>query len=246
VRGTPRILVTTRHDTRRGKSIQFIGALHLALLLEFGAAPIPVVAVHGMRGHLPAMLNQANGLLFTEGGDIGPALRPYSEDEPEERQDLDPVKDEIEAELMQEALDRDIPILGICRGIELLNMLLGGDLYDDIPSQLGRTVTHISETDYHGHRHPLQIEPGSPLHEIYGRDSLSVTSYHHQGIRSLAPELVSMAVAPDGVIEAFRHPGKSFAWGLQFHPERQLDDDPLHRSIHARFVDAAREHAEQS
>ncbi|MDH3227366.1 MAG: gamma-glutamyl-gamma-aminobutyrate hydrolase family protein [Thermoleophilia bacterium] len=234
----PRILITGRHDARKGKGIQFVGELHVRLLVEAGALPMPVVIGHGMQGHLAELLRVADGLLITEGGDIGPALRSVAN--PLEIEELDPLKDEIEACLMGDALQRGLPVLGICRGAELMNVLLGGEIYEDLPTELGTTVVHLDYSDYHAHRHGLDIVPGTPLHEIYGTTRLLVTSYHHQGVERLAEPLEAMATGPDGLVEAFRHRQHPFAWGLQFHPERQQADHVAHVEIHRRFVEHAR------
>jgi putative glutamine amidotransferase len=234
----PRILVTTRHDVRKGKGIQFIGELHLRLLAEAGALPIPVVIRPGNERHLPELLAAADGLLVAEGGDLGPELRGPVDSST--LQELDPLKDDIEASLMTDALQRGLPVLGICRGAELMNVLLGGDLYVDLPRQLGTRTVHLDPANYHGHRHPLEVVAGSPLAQMYGLQQVPVTSYHHQGVRRLAGSLDAMARAPDGLVEAFRHVEHPFAWGLQFHPERQQSEHAAHVEIHQRFVNEAR------
>ena len=241
---TPKVLFPTRRGHRRGKATQYLGGLHLRLLLERKVAPIPVPSIEGMDEHLTRLVQDADGLLLTEGGDLGPELHPEPADGDVEHVELDPAKDHIESRLVREALERDLPILGICRGMQMINAVLGGDLYDDLPSQVGEEVCHLSTEDYHGHRHPIELAVGSPLHQTYGQQSLAVSSYHHQGISALAPELVAAAASPDGIIEAFHAPERTFVWGLQFHPERQLGDDPRHSLIHAQFAAAAHAHAE--
>jgi putative glutamine amidotransferase len=239
----PRILITTRHDERRGKAIQFVGGFHLDLVIESGGAPVPVLALDRMRDHLPALLEDAGGLLITEGGDLGPELRGP---EPEASADLfevDPVKDTLEAELVRRALAMGMPILGICRGCELVNVVMGGDLYLDLPRELGSAVPHLDTDRYHENRHPISIAPGSPLSDIYGDGELMVTSYHHQGVRRLADGLEVMARSPDGLVESFRSAEHPFVWGLQFHPERQLQESEAHHIVHRRFVEAARQFA---
>lgn len=233
-------MITGRHDMRRGKAIQFYGALHLRLLHEAGAVPVPVPAVEGMQPHLDHLLESIHGLVVTEGGDIGPALQPGSALSAADLDDVDPVKDEIEAHLLRGALERDIPILGVCRGCELINVLLGGDLYGDLTTDLNGAVDHLDNDNYHAHRHPITLTPDSPLEGIYGARELTVTSYHHQGIRRLGDGLDPMATSPDGLVEAFRSREHTFVWGLQYHPERQLPDHPSHREIHYHLVDAAR------
>jgi putative glutamine amidotransferase len=231
-------LVTTRHDVRKEKGIQFLGELHLRLLVDAGAIPTPVVMANGMQEHVVGLLDRAHGLLIAEGGDLGPSLRHPAD--PAALDELDPAKDELEAALMRGALEREIPVLGICRGAELLNVLLGGELYDDVPEELGTGIVHLHAADYHGHRHALRLVPDTELADMYGVEELSVTSYHHQGISRLGDGLEVMGVAPDGLVEAFRHVEHPFAWGLQFHPERQQADHAAHVEVHSRLVREAR------
>lgn len=148
---------------------------------------------------------------------------------------IDHEKDSIELRLARRCLERNIPFLGICRGSQVLNVACGGTLYQDVDHELpaaAAAVRHINYDNYDGHRHPVRVLPGTPLHEWFaesldGEDSrLTVNSYHHQGVRRLAERFVPMAFAPDGLVEGFYDPdaynpgeGK-FIMGLQFHPER--------------------------
>jgi gamma-glutamyl-gamma-aminobutyrate hydrolase PuuD len=239
----PRVLVTTRREMRRGRAIQFVGEAHLALLAEAGAIPVPVPALAGAVPLLDELIEEADGLLLVEGGDIAPEHRPVAPERLSLLEELDPDKDVVDLGLLRRALARDLPVLGICRGAELLNLAAGGTLYDDLGTELGTGVAHVSRDDYDGHRHPVTLDPDAPLARIYGAGELMVSSYHHQGVRELAGRLRPMAVASDGLVEAFHDPSARFVWGLQFHPERQLAEHVAHGEVHRALAVAAHDHA---
>jgi len=140
--------------------------------------------------------------------------------------------------LFEETLRLNIPAFGICRGIQLFNVLLGGNLYQDIPLQTRSQVPHVQQPPYNRPAHAVQLVGGTPLHTLLEVDSLSVNSYHHQGICTLASDLIIMAQAPDGLAEAVYMPGKSFVWAVQWHPEFALDD-PISRALFLAFIKAA-------
>mmetsp|Transcript_5510 Transcript_5510/g.16442 ORF Transcript_5510/g.16442 Transcript_5510/m.16442 type:complete len:385 (+) Transcript_5510:131-1285(+) len=247
----PRVLVVSRRHVRKGKYVDVVGEYHLNLVLEFGAVPVIVPRVKGILEHLD-QFEPFHGLLLVEGEDVHPHSYGASYDvlNPEEREKVvqkysgdtavDVEKDKIELELIRRCMKKSIPILTICRGSQLLNAACGGELYLDIETQLGDSVVHYSTENYDGHRHPIYIEHGSPLYEWFQADEVMVNSYHHCGIRRLAPRFRPMAIAPDGLVEAFYDPscynpsrGK-FVVGMQFHPERMqdmaahiADDDPI-------------------
>jgi gamma-glutamyl-gamma-aminobutyrate hydrolase PuuD len=114
--------------------------------------------------------------------------------------------------------------LGICRGSQLLNVVCGGTLYGDVRKEKQSRLKHIDYNHYDTLRHSVTIVPGSPLERWYRRRTLRVNSYHHQGVRCLARRFQAMAHAPDGLVEAFWDPKANFVVGLQFHPERMLDE----------------------
>ncbi len=156
-----------------------------------------------------------DGLLFTGGQDVDPAL--YGEMAEDCCGELCPARDRLEQALLQAAVDQSIPILGICRGLQLINVALGGSLWQDLPSRRPESRNHRMERPYDRAEHAVWLT--GPLAALYGADSLGVNSCHHQGIKTLAPLLRPMATAEDGLIEAFYHPEQSFLWAVQWHPE---------------------------
>ena len=125
----------------------------------------------------------------------------------------------MEGLLLRLALEKDKPVLGICRGIQFLNAALGGTLYQDLPAERPSEVVHHQEPPYDQPSHPVALLPGTPLEKLMGAGALPVNSCHHQGLKDLAPGLSPMATAEDGLVEAVWMPDARFVWAVQWHPE---------------------------
>ena len=177
-----------------------------------------------------------DGFLFTGGQDVSSEL--YQETPLEGLVTTCGKRDIMEGIVLEKALKADKPILGICRGIQFINVALGGTLYQDIPSQLP------SKTEHHQHVpsdipvHDVTIIKDSPLHKCLKVDRLPVNSYHHQAVKKLAPGLEPMAISPDGLIEAAFMEGKTFLWAVQWHPELLFRTDKNNRMIFDSFIKA--------
>lgn len=239
----PCILTVTRSHLRKGKVVHYAGELHLAPLLERGAAPVIVPAMESALPLLRFYRGLMDGLLLVEGGDLGEDIVRHSAVERKWIHDVDPAKDRIELALIRHALRHGVPILGVCRGAQLLNVACGGTLFADVVHQRRPAVHHISDWDYDGYRHDMRILPGTPLRRWLGASEVRVNSYHHQGVRELARGFEPMAYAEDGLLEAFHDPRRDFAVGIQFHPERMMVDVPRCSAIFGALVAAARRHA---
>ena len=189
----------------------------------------------------PAALEQlaalCDGFLFTGGQDVDPAL--YGQAPDPAMEEVCPARDGMETALLRLALERDRPVLGICRGLQFLNAALGGTLWQDLPSQRPSAVCHRMKPPYDRVAHEVALVPGTPLHGLLGRDEIGVNSCHHQAVRDLAPCLAPMAQAPDGVTEAAYMPGRRFFWAVQWHPEFSFRTDESSRRIFGAFVAAA-------
>ena len=168
----PAVLVVTRKMLRKNKYVDYVGEFHLELLMRAGMLPLIVPVAEGSAACLPEYMFNMRGLLLVEGEDIEPKrfkARPENFKYVEKTHAL---KDEIEIRLIRSALRRKLPILGICRGSQLLNTVCGGTLYGDVQKEKKSRLKHINFDHYDGYRHPVSILPGSPLHKWYGRASL--------------------------------------------------------------------------
>lgn len=220
----PVVLVVSRQTVRKDKLIDYVGELHLELLIRLGTLPVVVPVVPGTLACLPQYMERMDGLLLVEGEDVDPKRFAARKANFQHVEKTHPLKDEIEIRLLRHAIDREVPIMGICRGSQLLNVVCGGTLYGDVQKEKGSQLPHINFENYDGYRHAVSVVPGTPLARWYRRKALSVNSYHHQGIRELASRFRPMAHADDGLIEAYFDPEAAFVVGLQFHPERMLKD----------------------
>jgi putative glutamine amidotransferase len=220
----PAVLVVTRRTIRKNKFIDYVAEAHLALLVRLKTLPVMVPVVEGARACLPGYLADMRGLLLVEGEDIEPKHFKATRENYKHLEKTHPLKDEIEIELIRYALSRKLPILGICRGSQLLNVVRGGTLYGDVQKEKRSSLKHIDFAHYDSYRHPIALVAGSPLQKWYARKTLRVNSYHHQGIRDLAPCFQPMAYSKDGLIEAYYDPKETFVVGLQFHPERMQEE----------------------
>jgi gamma-glutamyl-gamma-aminobutyrate hydrolase PuuD len=220
----PSVIVVTRRTVRKNKYIDYVGEFHLALLMRAGLLPVMVPVADGTPSCLPQYMTEMRGLLLVEGEDIEPKHYKAGPENFKHLEKTHALKDEIEIRLMRYALRKKLPILGICRGSQLLNALCGGTLYGDVQKEKNSRLKHINFARYDTYRHPISIVRGTPLQKWYGRTTLRVNSYHHQGIRDLASRFTPMAYAKDNLVEAYYDPKADFLVGLQFHPERMLEE----------------------
>lgn len=181
-------------------------------------------------------LELLDGLLLTGGTDFAPEL--YGGRHHPAMSEILTERDAFEIALARSALQTDLPILGICRGMQLLNVLRGGSLYDHtLDDRADETRDHRDGTPLEQIVHDIRIEPGTRLHAICGVTASPVNSMHHQAVARVGEKLVATAFAPDGVIEAIEDPARPFLLGVQWHPERRQEDAANRRIVEA-FVAA--------
>ncbi len=187
---------------------------------------------------IEAYIDRLDGILFSGGNaDVDPAR--FGEDPVRQLRLITPERDEMEIELFHRAFERDLPVLAICRGIQVINVAAGGSLIQDIPSQVGDAVGHFPRgMDMHLLYHSVRLEPGSRVHGIFGETDLRVNSFHHQAVKAVAPEFRITARASDGVIEAVEAPDKRFVVGIQWHPETLTVRYPRFLDLFTSFVAA--------
>lgn len=166
---------------------------------------------------LPDGIVGCDGLLLTGGVDVDPAL--YGEDR-HPTVETDATRDDYELALARLAIARDLPLLAICRGVQVLNVAAGGSLIQDLPSQHPSATPHAINEPRNAIAHDVAITPGTCLSALLGQPSaIAVNSRHHQAVKNTAPGFVVSAVSPDGVIEAIERPASPFCVGVQWHPE---------------------------
>jgi putative glutamine amidotransferase len=191
---------------------------------------------------LELICHTVDGLLFTGGQDVAPAF--YGEEIDKYCGNICARRDQMEATLFSLFVkEMDKPAFGICRGIQLFNVMLGGTLYQDLDTQYNSVPQGVTplchqqkQLDYKP-AHKVTIMAASPLHTLLGADEIAVNSSHHQGIKDLSRELACMAVAEDGLMEAVYMPGRKFVWSVQWHPECSLNDE-YSQKLFLTFVNA--------
>lgn len=184
------------------------------------------------------ILSRFDGFLFTGGHDVDPGV--YGQEKQGCCGDLCPGRDSMEEKLLIGALKLNKPVLGICRGLQLINAVLGGTLYQDIPTQFPSQTNHRMAAPYGRAEHDVQILPGTPFAEFGIPERIGVNSCHHQGIDALSDQMEAMAKAPDGLVEAAYIPGQKYACAVQWHPEFFDVEDPVSKIIFKSFVDACK------
>ncbi len=178
-----------------------------------------------------------DGILFTGGPDVEPSL--YGAESSPLCGVPDTVRDSMERRLFLWCVAEDKPVLGICRGIQLFNALLGGTLYQDLPSEYGEEkVEHSMTPPYDRGVHRVDFAEDSPLTKIYGQNSAMVNSYHHQAVKALAPALTVSAVSEDGLVEGAYLKGARFIHSVQWHPELDYLVNSHSRALFSAFVQA--------
>lgn len=170
------------------------------------------------------------GLLLPGGGDLDPALY-GQEDRGSQPPDRD--RDRRELALLEAALSAGMPVLGICRGIQVMNAVLGGDLYQDI-----KPFEHLPHNDHWAKVHTVTVRRGTLLSRILGQDTVLVNSQHHQAVDRVAPGFTLAALSEDGIVEAIEKPDARFCLGVQWHPEWLSDADPAMQGLFDAFVNA--------
>ncbi len=233
----------------RNKRLQYLEESIAHWVMAHGALVfmLPTLVEHGdierKTIKVSDYIRELDGLILQGGADLSPES--YGETALRPEWNGDRVRDLYEIELFWECMIQGKPILGICRGCQLINVALGGTLYQDLPSQFPGIAEHNDRERYDTLRHAVEFLPDSLLRSIYGgMNGGLITSIHHQAIRKLGKDLAVEALSvPDGVIEAIRWRGKGFVLGVQWHPEFHAPDasDLLSREpLITHFLEAAR------
>ena len=232
-------LTAWRSESNSGSLQHTISESYIQALAAAGAAPL-LIPLALPEETLQTIIQRLDGILFTGGGDVAPDRYRRSQDANHPKLGgVDEDRDRIELCLFHLANHQKIPLLGICRGIQLINVALGGTLYVDIAEEHPGAVKHDFYSgyprDYLGHT--VQVTPGSRLEKILGGNLVEVNSLHHQGVAVLAPTLQATAFAPDGLVEGVELPGYPYGLAVQWHPECMQQYAPM-RTLFQSFVEA--------
>ncbi len=222
-----------------GLSLISIAPAYLRAVERSGGAPV-VIPPHLPEAQLRAAFERLDGLILSGGGDIKPAL--FGEEDSGLLWFVDEQRDLVELALARWALAEGVPLLAICRGIQVLNVAAGDTLIQDIPTQVpdalspstvaGRPVDRVV--------HTVEVVAGTRLAALVGAGELGVNSAHHQAVKAVGAGLVVTARAPDTVIEGLEAPDHPFCVGVQWHPEVMLESQPLMRCLFEGLVEVAR------
>jgi putative glutamine amidotransferase len=198
-------------------------AAYVTALENAGLVPIIIPPLSNERA-AAAILESVSGLVLTGGEDVEPAR--YGETPHPKIRSVNPARDATEAALIQEAKNRGTPVLAICRGIQILNVALGGTLVQDIASQCDTNISHDYEGARNSRAHDISIDPGSRIAAAMGTESCAVNSFHHQSVKDVADGMRITARSPDGVVEGLESVGSDW-WVLavQWHPE-EMNESP--------------------
>jgi len=234
----PRIGITGNEDgAAKGRPGLTIGADYTEGVYEAGGLAF-VVAFTKDSSIIDDLADSLDGLLLTGGVDIDPG---YFGEEPHiGLGEISPLRDALESALLQAMLAQHKPVLGICRGVQIMNAVLGGTLYQDLPREWTGRLQHAQQAPRQHMAHVVDVVPDTRLAEIYLEPVVSVNTFHHQAVSLVAPGFIASAHSRDGLVEAIERPGPAFVLGVQWHPENLWRTHAGHRRLFAAFIDAAR------
>jgi putative glutamine amidotransferase len=236
----PVIGVTTmRRENSAGMTLASLAEAYVDVLIQAGACPVMIPNALS-EAALVGLLSRLDGVLFTGGGDIETIY--YQEEAHPKVSGVEPDRDRLEINLLKRVVLDGKPFLGICRGLQLINVGLGGSLFADIADQVPGADKHDYYPDWKRDHlaHPIEVDQDARLAGILGGSVVEVNSLHHQAVRQLAPDLVLTASSPDGIVEAIELPDHPFGLAVQWHPEWLTAHAPM-RALFNAFSDAARE-----
>lgn len=215
----PLIGLTSRHGYLNSIKLNKINNTYIDAIHRAGGVPI-ILPVVEEKESIDRYLDVLEGIVLTGGEDVSPLL--YGQEPSREVDTISFDRDRMEMEIIKKAYSKDIPIFGICRGIQVINVALGGTLYQDIYKEIPDSLGHISGFSIGGGYHSIDIVKDSILYEIFNKERIQVNSQHHQSVKDLGNNLKVNAYSLDGVIEGIESTNDKFILGVQFHPEAMI------------------------
>jgi len=234
---TQRPMIGITSGLNDSKYYQMICREFMDALVHCGALPV-LLPLSTDEAVLRAYMDELDGFIFSGGGDVDPLL--FGQLPHPACGEITPMRDEHELLLMKLLIEESTkPVLGICRGFQVMNIGLGGDVYQDLPSEYpGKLIAHRQKKPETYPSHPISVIADSRMAAIIGEADVLVNSLHHQAVKKLGDGFVATAFAPDGVIEAAEMQGDRFFLGVQWHPERLWKADMKSEAIFSAFVRA--------
>ena len=232
----PLIGVTPLFDDRMNSYWMIPG--YMKGIMKAGGVPV-ILPLTNDGDSIDEMMSRLDGVLITGGPDVDPRL--YNEEVVMESGILTPFRDHLEMAVIRKAIEVDKPCFGICRGMQMMNVAMGGTLYQDLDSQHPDDADHLQPKPADKPYHDVDVKAGTPLHDWVKADVLGVNTLHHQAVKDLAPGLEVQAIAHGGdLVEAFWAPDRKFYCGVQWHPEFLFHKYPQHLAVFQAFVDACK------
>ena len=229
-------ITTYQTENEHGFPYVMVSLAYVQAITQAGGVPVLIPSMLA-EGGWDTLYERLDGILLSGGGDIG--LDHFKGEDHRRIDGVDPLRDSVELSLFHAAVEDGKPFLGICRGIQLVNVGLGGTLYTHIPDQHPNAIDHTYPSNMRTViAHEVRVEEGTRLANILGEPILKVNSLHHQGLKNVASELRITAYAPDGLVEAAELPEHPFGLAVQWHPEWLIDQLPTRKLFEA-FVEAA-------
>jgi putative glutamine amidotransferase len=226
-------LTTTRLLKKTSRPAFGTNELYAKAISMSGGLPI-LIPLSLSNADLDALLVRLDGILLTGGYDIDP--HQYGNQPHPKVEGIDKDRDRIEIYLVRAIIQSPKPFLGICRGLQVINVAMGGSLYEHLPDQFTGSIIHDNHHQVRDYlAHSVSVKPGSLLSQFISSNPVQVNSLHHQGVRRIAPELLQIAHSPDGLIEAVEMPGHPFGLAVQWHPEELLEYEEM-RKLFQTFI----------
>ena len=232
------VIGLTSFESKNADGLPIVSLLHAYFhaIIQAGGVPVLIPSMLAEQGW-EILYQRLDGIVFTGGGDITPEY--YGGENHQRVAGIDPLRDSIEMHLLRAVVEEGKPFLGICRGIQTVNVGLGGTLYEHLGEQFRGEIDHTyPSTMRTALVHDVKIEEGTRIAEMVGEPILRVNSLHHQGLKDIAPALRVSGYAPDGLVEAVELPDHPFGLAVQWHPEWLTDQQPT-RNLFRAFVEAA-------